>query len=1076
MNDEAPRHPGAQTMAAFLDGKLPRNEIAAVTDHLGECADCRTVVAETARFEREEEPRAESPRRARRWRPAAAAVVAAAALTIPLIQSRVAPDPIARLVDAAPADHRLLEPRLARFRWAPLQPPPRGTAVPTPSDLQLNGTAGDILQKTLDRTDARAQHASGVAYLLIGQAKESIAALDRAAQASNDWQPWNDVAAARYAAATGEKRPSLFPQALADADQALRLAPNAAEAHFNRALILEALGLQDAARDAWERYLALDPSSGWSNEARVHLRRLQPRSTRFDPGLFDTLPPDALVRQFPQEARRRAETILLNDWANAEKELDRARANVLLARARAIGDALARVNSERMLADAVAAIERADPAARAALADAQRTYYAARGEHGKRLPSATEQQFRRAADLFRRHGSPMGDLAQYYAATAVLGQGRVQEARRELSELLLRVDGDRHRALRAFIEWELVTCSNAAGDWGSAARYATSSASLLRSLGNRVDAARVEGHGAFALEMIGETDLAWQLRLRTFATLSEAGETQWLATAVHSAAMTLGATDRTAAAASITDLLAGSEKDPAQEASSQATRARNAARSGDFQRAQQALALARDRMQCVGDPAIRDYLRAQIALAEATSPTNEDPRRAIAALDGIIEVFSRRDARIDLPDAYLQRARARRATGDESGALADYRAALEEVEKQRTTLSGDARFRFLDVATHIIEETVDLRLMRGDIAGAFAVADRARSLIDPQPVTGATSVIPALPPGVLVVEFAVLPKRTIAFCVSSTGIAAVTIPIDRRELENEVSAFAGRIRRRASAEDLRRESAALQRLLIDPLRSHLAGVRELILVPDRQLHALPFAALWNEKTRRYLVEDYTLRFAPSATLSRGLAAAPQQSALVIADPPTATNPPLPASREEAEAIAAMYGGATLLAGETATRSTFIERARRSTLIHFAGHANSDATTSHGALLFAAAGNDSGILASSEVAQLRLERSPLVVLAACGTLRGDALHVAGMSSLSRAFLAAGARGVVGTLWEVEDDVSAPLFRRFHEDLRAGLEPAEALRAAQIDALRSPEPRLAHPATWAPVELLTDVLNR
>jgi CHAT domain-containing protein len=169
----------------------------------------------------------------------------------------------------------------------------------------------------------------------------------------------------------------------------------------------------------------------------------------------------------------------------------------------------------------------------------------------------------------------------------------------------------------------------------------------------------------------------------------------------------------------------------------------------------------------------------------------------------------------------------------------------------------------------------------------------------------------------------------------------------------------------------------------------------------------------------------------------------------------------------------MYDGTTLLAGEGATRTAFADSARRSSLIHFAGHANSDATTSHGALLFAGAGDDSEILGSSEVAQLRLERHPLVVLAACGTLRGDVLHVAGMSSLSRAFLIAGARGVVGTLWEVDDDVSAALFRRFHAHLRAGMPPAEALRAAQVDALRSPDLRLGHPATWSPVELLTDV---
>jgi CHAT domain-containing protein len=1069
MNEDAPRHPGAQTMAAFLEGKLPRHEIAAVSEHLRGCGECRLVVAETARFEQEEELRDRSPRA---WWLAAAAVLAAVAVTVPLVRPR---DPITQLIAAAPADHRLLAPRLARFPWARLQPPPRGPSTPDPADLKLTGAAGEVLQKTLDQKDAKARHASGVAYLLIGRANESVQALETAAQGTKDWQPWNDLAAARYTAAMSGKRHSQLPEALADADRALRLSPKAAEAHFNRALILEAMGLQDAAGAAWQLYLTLDPSSEWSNEAREHLQSVRPRSSSFNPKLFDTMPPDALVRQFPEEVRRSAELILLGQWADAESAGDQTRAAVLLARAHAIGDALTRFNSEGLLADAVAAIERADPATRALLAGAHRLYGDARLGYSKRRLGVPEKQFRRAAASFERGGSPMADVSSYYAAMTAFDQSRGDEGRRELTELLLRVDAKRHRALRAQIGWQLAVCSNAAGDWGSAARYATDSAKLFRSLHDQVDALFVDGIAAMAIEMIGEGDLAWQFRVQTFAGLSAAGQQGLLVTIVHSAAMTLAATGRTAAAASVVDLLATDDLDAAQTSFSSANSARYAAGSGDFDRAQLALVRARDSMQRVDDPALRESVRAQIALADATSRNGNDARLAIAALDRSIEFFAGREARIDLPDAYLQRARAKHLAGDEADALADYASALGEVEKQRTTLrDAESRLRFLDVAAQIIEETVSLRLTRGDVPGAFAVADRARTLIDPQPVNATAASMSSLPQGVLVVEYAVLPRRTVAFCVSRNGIAAESMEIERRELETQVAGFAERIRRRSGVEDVREEASALRRILIEPLRSQLVGVRELIIVPDRQLHALPFAALWNAETKQYLVEEYTLRFAPSAAFSRGLAAdSAQQAALVIADPPTATYPELPASREEALSIAAMYDGATLLAGGAATRAAFVESARRSALIHFAGHANSDATTSHGALLFAGAGNDSGVLGSSEVAQLRLEGSPLVVLAACGTLRGDALHVAGMSSLSRAFLVAGARGVVGTLWEVDDDVSAAFFRRFHTHLRAGMLPAQALRAAQIDALRSPDPRLGHPATWSPVELLTDV---
>jgi CHAT domain-containing protein len=140
------------------------------------------------------------------------------------------------------------------------------------------------------------------------------------------------------------------------------------------------------------------------------------------------------------------------------------------------------------------------------------------------------------------------------------------------------------------------------------------------------------------------------------------------------------------------------------------------------------------------------------------------------------------------------------------------------------------------------------------------------------------------------------------------------------------------------------------------------------------------------------------------------------------------------------------------------------------LIYFAGHADSDSGRSSAALLLA----DGATLDESDIVRLHLDRNPLVVLAACGTFRGDAMHVAGMPSLARAFLLAGARAVVGTLWEVEDDVTSALFLDFSNQLRAGASPARALGHAQRAMLHSSEPRLMHPATWAPVEVVSGSL--
>jgi CHAT domain-containing protein len=56
-----------------------------------------------------------------------------------------------------------------------------------------------------------------------------------------------------------------------------------------------------------------------------------------------------------------------------------------------------------------------------------------------------------------------------------------------------------------------------------------------------------------------------------------------------------------------------------------------------------------------------------------------------------------------------------------------------------------------------------------------------------------------------------------------------------------------------------------------------------------------------------------------------------------------------------------------------------------------------------------------------------------------------------------------------LWDLDDDAAAPLFLHFHKLLRGGMPPAQALRMAQIEMIRSSDPRLHHPAAWAPVEM-------
>ncbi|MGH7150186.1 MAG: CHAT domain-containing protein [Planctomycetota bacterium] len=107
---------------------------------------------------------------------------------------------------------------------------------------------------------------------------------------------------------------------------------------------------------------------------------------------------------------------------------------------------------------------------------------------------------------------------------------------------------------------------------------------------------------------------------------------------------------------------------------------------------------------------------------------------------------------------------------------------------------------------------------------------------------------------------------------------------------------------------------------------------------------------------------------------------------------------------------------------------------------------------------------------------------LVVLSACQSARVEPTAGEGIESLARAFMYAGARGVVASLWDVADWAAAETMEGFYRGLlSADLPPGRALREAKLAVRRSKEMRgvsgvrpagsattveSGHPFFWAP----------
>jgi hypothetical protein len=388
------------------------------------------------------------------------------------------------------------------------------------------------------------------------------------------------------------------------------------------------------------------------------------------------------------------------------------------------------------------------------------------------------------------------------------------------------------------------------------------------------------------------------------------------------------------------------------------------------------------------------------------------------------------------------------------------------------------------------------------LEGAYAATDGG-FLGTETPVTLA-EVQKELEPGELLIEYW-MPYRPMegkavcqALCITAQKLQAVTIPIGslgdagmqgivwidgRAPLE--MSGAAGRVasvRTAISSGDEDGARAGLRELndvLIAPVMEagfDPAAFARWIIVPTGALHGLPFGALLDAGNTP-LYDRVAIVMAPSSSVWQRCARRPRETArrmLAFADPafnPAAGLPALPEAREEVRDIANLLDGmeTDIYVGAEATESRFLTRGGGASILHFATHGTfpeSDAIDLH-RLALAAGGGQDGELRAEEIRQVDLGHTDLAVLSVCngGIYRfgpGGELH-----GLAAAFLGAGARNVLATMWSIEDRAG----RKFVVDFYSGLVecgPAEALRRSARELWKAGAPV----AQWASFALAGD----
>src|SRR6476661_3469068 len=241
---------------------------------------------------------------------------------------------------------------------------------------------------------------------------------------------------------------------------------------------------------------------------------------------------------------------------------------------------------------------------------------------------------------------------------------------------------------------------------------------------------------------------------------------------------------------------------------------------------------------------------------------------------------------------------------------------------------------------------------------------------------------------------------------------------------------------------------AKQLNLNDLILWHLEGISELIIVPHDALHHIPFAAL-PIGDNRYLGEKFLIRYAPSCQVLEFCQQRPSLGNNLNCGTIEDATDDLPCASFEGEQLAVLYNipdNQRLKGCRQATVSNYRELAQTVQILHSSHHAQSRFDNPLESTLIL--GDGCITLGQLMTPAWRLPQLSDVFLSCCETGLGLTEITGDILTFSTAFLSAGARSVISTLWAV-DDLATALFSIFYyQEWQQGKTRPEAIRQAQV----------------------------
>ena len=434
--------------------------------------------------------------------------------------------------------------------------------------------------------------------------------------------------------------------------------------------------------------------------------------------------------------------------------------------------------------------------------------------------------------------------------------------------------------------------------------------------------------------------------------------------------------------------------------------------------------------------------------------------------------------------AQLGLARAYRASARDAEAIAELGKAIAGLESLRGS------FRSLEIRTAlfgnlqaVFDEAVDFYVAQGkpELALAASEASRARGMLDLQRKVASTALNPrnvntrpaslvqiqsALGPRQLMVSYHQLPDKMIVWVIAKDTLQVKALPASADQMRLAVARF----RQQIEAEDKAVLVTAknLYTTLIAPLA--LAPQQDIIFVPHKSLHLLPFQALHDGG--QWLIQNHAISTVLSASLLiTGTAQRTEKSLAALGNPDLGrVEWSLPGAEREVKAIQAFYPKAEIYLNKDASKAKLIEIAPKASVVHVAAHGVVDEIDPMFSVLkLATLGVVGSDMEARELATLDLSKARLVSLSACNSGVGKVAQGDEFMGFKRALFSAGAASALISLWPVDDDSTQILMTDFHKRWN-DQSLTRAMQAAQIKVLS--DPKYANPFYWAAFTLVGD----